>query len=52
MPCNCGGAQSSSSVKHIYTDANGRQTIYNTNIEARAAQVRAGGGGSIRTEAK
>lgn len=51
-PCNCGGAKSTSSVKHIYTDPQGRQTSYNTNIEARAAQVRAGGGGNIRTEAK
>ena len=51
-PCNCEGARTSSSVRHIYTNPQGRQTSYNTEIEARAAQVRAGGGGSIRTEAK
>lgn len=50
-PCNCGGNKTSS-VKHIYTDVNGRQTTYKTDIEARAAQIRAGGGGNIRTEAK
>lgn len=53
MPCNCGGgAAKNASQKHIYTDANGRQQSFNTNIEARAAQIRAGGGGSIRTESK
>jgi hypothetical protein len=52
MGCNCAGQQRAAAVKHIYTNPQGRQTSYNTEIEARAAQVRAGGGGSIRTEAK
>lgn len=52
MPCNCGGASANAKVIHIYTDAKGRQQSFNTDIEARAAQIRAGGGGSIRTEQK
>lgn len=49
MPCNCG---SSKKFNFIYTDTNGRQSTYDTEISAKAAQVRAGGGGSIRKEAK
>lgn len=52
MPCNCGGGTTAKNV-YVYTDGtSGRQTTYNTEIEARAAQIRAGGGGSIRTVAK
>jgi hypothetical protein len=51
MGCNCAGSKTIS-LKYIYTDSNGRQYTYSTDIEARAAQVRAGGGGSIRTEPK
>lgn len=50
MGCNCGGAKAP--MKYIYTDANGRQWTYDTEIEAKAAQVRAQGAGSIRTVAK
>jgi hypothetical protein len=53
MPCNCGGGQAkNASNKYIYTDGNGRQQSFNTEIEAKAARIRAGGGGSIRTESK
>lgn len=52
MPCNCGGGQANAKVTHIYTDSNGKQQSFKTDIEARAAQIRAGGGGSIRTEPK
>lgn len=52
MGCNCGGASSTASKVYIYTDGNGVQTSYNTEIEAMAAKIRAGGGGSIRVESK
>lgn len=51
MPCNCGGG-ANAAKKYIYTTPQGRQVTYNTDIEARAAQIRAGGGGSIRVETK
>lgn len=53
MPCNCGGAVKAPAFKYIYTDGTtGRQHTYNTEIEAKAAQIRAGGGGNIRSEPK
>ena len=42
MGCNCGGAAKQS--KYIYTDPNGKQTIYTSEIQARAAQIRNSGG--------
>jgi hypothetical protein len=51
MGCNCAG-QKTAAVKYVYTSPQGVQTSYPTQIEAKAAQVRAGGGGNIRTEAK
>jgi hypothetical protein len=51
MPCNCGG--SSSKQEYVFVDPkSGRQHTYKTMIEAQAAQVRAGGGGNIRTVSK
>lgn len=50
MPCNCGG---SSKFEYQYTDPTTGQTkTYSTEIEAKAAQVRAGGGGAIRAVQK
>ena len=51
MPCNC-GSKNTAKVDYVYTDGNGKQVSYRTEIEAKAAQIRAGGGGSIRTQAK
>lgn len=51
MGCNCGGGTTAKNT-YIYTDPNGQQHTYNTEIEARAAQIRAGGGGSIRVVTK
>jgi hypothetical protein len=48
-PCNCGG-QNGARVKYVYVDANGRSKSYTTELEAKAAKIRAGNGGSIRTE--
>lgn len=47
MACGCGQSRTAK-FSYIYTDATGQQRSFNTDIEARAAQVRAGGGGSIR----
>ena len=47
MPCNCGsGANGQKSYE--YTSPTGQTKTFNTEIEAKAAQLRAGGGGSIR----
>jgi hypothetical protein len=50
MGCNCGGK--TSQVKYVYTDGSGRQHTYGTEIEAKAAMIRGGGAGNIRTEPK
>lgn len=46
MPCNCGKKKNGS--KYTYVTASGVTTIYATEVEARAAQIRAGGGGTVR----
>lgn len=51
MPCNCGGNKAAKQ-QFIFTDANGRQWTYNTEIEAKAAQVRSNGSGNIRVATK
>lgn len=50
MGCNCGNKNSTQSW--VYTDVNGVQRSYNTQIEAEAAKVRAGGTGSVRSVPK
>jgi hypothetical protein len=39
MGCNCGGAKAAPQ-SFIYTAPDGKQTVYRTEVEARAAQVR------------
>lgn len=51
MPCNCGGG-TATKQDFVYTDPTGVQRSYKTEIEARAAQIRAGGGGNIRAVSK
>jgi hypothetical protein len=51
MPCNC-GSSNNTNQQYVYTDGKGVQRSFRTEIEARAAQIRAGGGGSIRTVTK
>jgi hypothetical protein len=51
MGCNC-GSNNNSTQQYVYTDPKGVQRTYRTEIEARAAQIRAGGGGNIRSVAK
>lgn len=50
MGCGCGSKKSA--VNHVFIDSNGTQRTYRTEIEARAAQIRAGGGGTIKTVAR
>lgn len=42
MPCNCG--KKNAAVKWVYTSPSGQTTTYNTEVEAKAAQIRQGGG--------
>ena len=51
MPCGCGGGAASKS-EFVYTTTKGVQKTYKTEIEAKAAQIRHGGGGAIREVAK
>lgn len=52
MGCNCGGSAAAKNVNHVFTDSSGVQRTYRTEIEAKAAQIRSGGGGNIRTVAR
>jgi len=47
-PCNCG--KKASNLKYLFTAPDGSSKVYNTEIEARAAKIRAGGG-TITTKA-
>jgi len=49
MPCNCGSKKTS---VYVYTDSMGQQQEFQTLMAAKAAQIRAGGGGSVRVEEK
>jgi hypothetical protein len=49
MPCNCMGANGEKKV-YVYVDANGRQRSYTTELEAKAAKIRAGNTGSVRVD--
>jgi hypothetical protein len=51
MPSNCGGNKTAAK-QFVYTDGNGRQWTYNTEIEAMAAKVRDSNRGNIRTVTK
>lgn len=43
MGCNCGGAKQRN-VNYLYTSPTGDRKTYNTQVEARAAQIRNKGG--------
>lgn len=45
MPCNCGKANAAQ--KYIYTSPAGQQTVYTSEVQARAAQIRNSGGSYI-----
>jgi hypothetical protein len=42
MGCNCGGTKTAN-LTYVYTNAQGRTTVYRTEIEAKAAVLRNGG---------
>jgi len=48
MGCNCGGAKTVSNTRWVYTSPSGQQKVYKTEVEAKAAKIR-GGGGTITT---
>lgn len=52
MGCNCGGGGGTVTYRYIFVDDKGAQHEYGTEVEAKAAQIRAGNVGSIRTEPK
>ena len=47
MGCNCGSSKNAK-VSYVYTSPKGVQTTYNSEVEAKAAQIRNGGAGSMR----
>lgn len=49
MGCNCG--KKTASQKFIYTAPNGAKTTYKTEIEAKAAKIRNGGGSYVAVPA-
>lgn len=51
MGCGCGGSKNSS-YNYVFTDSNGVQKTYSSELEAKAAQMRSGGGGNVRAVAK
>lgn len=46
MPCNCGKKRGTAT--YTYTSATGQTTTYNTEVEAKAAKIRAGGTGEVK----
>lgn len=46
MGCNCGG-RSSASGKHVWVKPDGTEVEFATEVEAKAAKIR-GGGGTVR----
>jgi hypothetical protein len=46
MGCNCGG---SAAKQYQYVAPNGQVTTYKTEVEARAAKLRNGNSGEVRT---
>lgn len=46
MGCNCGNKNAQ--YDFVYTDSKGRQVTYNSEVEAKAAKIRAGGVGEVK----
>lgn len=47
MACGCQGAKNDAPKEWVFTNAKGEQRSFRSEIEARAAQIRAGGEGHI-----
>lgn len=45
MPCNCG---KKAVTKFVYVAPNGAKTTYETEVQAKAAMIRAGGTGQVQ----
>jgi hypothetical protein len=45
MPCNCG---KKANTKFVYVDASGKTITYDTEVQAKAAMIRAGGKGEVK----
>lgn len=46
MPCNCGKKRAA--TKYVYVSANGTQTEFPTEVQAKAAMIRAGNTGEVK----
>lgn len=44
MGCNCGQNRGQAKVNYVYVSPRGERKVYKTEVEARAAQIRNGGG--------
>jgi hypothetical protein len=51
MACGCSGGNQNANQVYIFVNSRGEQTTYRSEVEARAAQIRAGGEGRIETKA-
>jgi hypothetical protein len=45
MPCGCG---KKANTKFVYVAADGKQVTYPTEVQAKAAMIRAGGKGEVK----
>lgn len=52
MGCNCGSGAKTTQYEYVFTAMNGETKTYRTEIEARAAAVRSGGGTVKQQEVK
>lgn len=46
MPCNCGKKRGV--TKYVYVSPTGQTTTYNTEVQAKAAMIRAGNVGEVK----
>jgi hypothetical protein len=49
MPCGC---TKSGQKEFVYTDSDGRTSVYDNELKAKVAQIKAGGGGKITMRPK
>lgn len=50
MPCGCGSKAKTSTgqAQYVYTDSQGQEVLRGTEVQAKAAQIRAGGTGTVK----
>jgi hypothetical protein len=49
MPCGCNKGKQQ---EFVFTDPSGKSTVYDNELKAKVAQIRAGGGGTITSRPK